>query len=389
MSYFGASIETLEKVIPHPNADKLDLGYMEGLGFQLVLPRDMYKAGDRVVYFPNDSVLTPALLEKFNLTGKLSGKNKDRLKIGKRIRGEYAEGLAGSLADVTAVLALEQPIDLDQDWNAPSDILGKDSNGGDVETTKLTVALGVLKYEPPEVVVGGQTAGSLPSHLSKYDIESTDRDRSGVEMLLETRVVVTEKLEGQNFAASIVRDGNGFRFYVCSRSQQLTEPTEEQKASGEMSTFWKNATRLGLQAGMQRFAEKLQLNEVTVYGEQVGPGIQGNIYKLGAHTVYFFDMRLDGRYVDAGNFEAAIEHLNLCCEGENLKTAPILFNDYSLRVLLDLRSIDDLATGNSRLLPGVLREGIVIKPVTEVNRIRGGRLIVKKRSLLYLENSSL
>jgi len=50
-----ATIEIISEVIPHPNADRLDLAKV--LGFQCVVPKNQYKQGDMVIYIRPDSVL--------------------------------------------------------------------------------------------------------------------------------------------------------------------------------------------------------------------------------------------------------------------------------------------------------------------------------------------
>jgi RNA ligase (TIGR02306 family) len=386
MAFFGATIETIIKVIPHPDAERLDLGYMDGLGFQLVLPKGSYHEGEKVVYFPNDSVIPENILVKIGLAGKLSGKLKNRLKIGKRIRGEYAEGLCQKFSDMWEFMSDKpQPAEINADlWNKEIPACINDTNGQPIDSTLLTKLLGVMKYEPPEEFVNSGSAGSLPDHLNKYDIESTDREKAAVEFLMDKPVVIAEKMEGQNFAASVRKQSDGtYKFYVCSRTQVKFEPTEAQLASGQVCTFWKMANKYRLKELMIQHAQFFGMDDFTLYAEQCGPGIQGNIYQFGDHRLFFFDAKISGRWANHQIFEATMEGLGL---GQYVAPRAVF---ESLGAAINDKSIDDIATGPSSHNHKTLKEGIVIKPLEEVMRSRGGRLILKKRSLAYLEKSSL
>ncbi|MHB8108374.1 MAG: RNA ligase (ATP), partial [Candidatus Cryosericum sp.] len=49
-----ASIQTIEEVTTHPNADALDI--VRVLGWRCVAKRDEFKPGDRCIYFEIDSL---------------------------------------------------------------------------------------------------------------------------------------------------------------------------------------------------------------------------------------------------------------------------------------------------------------------------------------------
>ena len=50
-----ASVELISRITTHPNADKLDLAQI--LGFQCVVQRNAYKAGDKIIYIRPDAEL--------------------------------------------------------------------------------------------------------------------------------------------------------------------------------------------------------------------------------------------------------------------------------------------------------------------------------------------
>ena len=52
MSFFGVTVNTIEAIYPHSNADKLELGKVSDLNFQFVVGTDNFKVGDEPIIFP-------------------------------------------------------------------------------------------------------------------------------------------------------------------------------------------------------------------------------------------------------------------------------------------------------------------------------------------------
>jgi RNA ligase (TIGR02306 family) len=179
MAFFGVTREKIGSVSPIPDADKIEMAKLDGMDFQFVIMKDDFKPGDDCLYFPVDSLLPEELVEKMGLTGKLSGKKKNRIKTVK-LRGQISQGI------VTKT-------DLAPD--------------GMSDPEKLTEHLGVEKYEPPVVVGEDCDLVPLPDGLSVYDIEGADRYTHIAESLMDQDVVITEKVEGTNFSVSVSKDG--------------------------------------------------------------------------------------------------------------------------------------------------------------------------------------
>lgn len=98
MSTFAVSVEFISNLRPHPDADLLELAGLVGNDYQFVVPKNVYRNGDAVLYFPVDAVLPETLLQKIGLSGKLSGKRKNRVKT-KLIRGVASQGIVQSVHD--------------------------------------------------------------------------------------------------------------------------------------------------------------------------------------------------------------------------------------------------------------------------------------------------
>jgi RNA ligase (TIGR02306 family) len=372
MSTFKVSLEIIDTVTKHPNADKLDIATLEGMSFEFVVGRDQYKKGDRVIYFPVDSLMPEDILEAIGLTGKLSGSKKNRIRTIK-LRGVFSQGLVASpsLLFPTTDFSLIMPGD------------------------DLTCLCAVTKYEAPQPgephIQGAPREKTLPDNVSHYDIEGCDRYKKLVEEMLDWPVLVTEKLEGSHTAITRYPDG---KIIVCSRNHALQMPDD-------LSTCrW----HLGCKnSGLFRAINELQNNafqgkQVTIRGELLGPGVQDNIYKLTDYKVVAFEIEVDGKPLSGQDFLK-------CCFKVGIDNAPILNNIPdswrapqfamfpTLREHLEGKTTAQASNGPSTYRPEQLREGIVIRPWLEEHNclnVRGvGRPILKHRSPEYLTKSEL
>ena len=343
MAFFGVTVETLEKVWNHPNADKLDLAKAKGLAFQFVVGRGQFKEGQKVCYFPIDSVLPSELIEKMGMTGKFSGTNKNRIKTLK-LRQEVSQGFV-----------------IEPHKILPEEMLNKTSE-------EITAFLGVEKYEPPVTLSKDGFLVQLPEGCSKYDIEGADRFQHIIDLLMDQEVVISEKMEGTNHS---VFKNEESKLFVNQRNFSIIEK------EGSSHSYWEVARRSGLIAEVSK-------REVptSVYSEYCGPGVQGNIYKLPDATLFIFDIKVNNKWLSFEDFKKEIE---LIKKNSTVEVAPILFQG-KLKDFLNGKTVQEMSNGKSVVNPQILREGIVIKPVNEQYHPELGRLIIKQRSPEYLAN---
>lgn len=334
------SVERLERVIPHPNADRLEIAACVGMSFQFVVLKGKHKAGDEVLYFPVDALLPHEIVERLGLTGRLSGPKQNRVKTAK-LRGEISQGLV----------------------EFPEKLLGE--TWRDIPEEELTERLGVTKYEPEPISCQNGTLRPLPDGVSVYDIEGADRFPEIIEELLEQRVLVSEKLEGSHFALTRKVDGE---ILVCQRRYSI-EPVD-----GGEHDFWRVAREQGLIDFVESLSQDFEGQQVTLRGEFIGPKVQKNIYKLKKQAVYLFDVLVNGRYLDGETYLKVTE---------GQLRAPVLSSDKTLREWLDFKTIQEASNGRS-VLAKTKREGVVITPWQEQRSDVIGRLIIKQRSPDYL-----
>src|SRR5689334_19763268 len=95
VSTFAVTVEQIGRVWKHENADLLEMASLIGKEYDFVVGKGQFTPGDTVVYFPVDSVLPEAICTALNLTGKLAGKDKNRVKT-VRLRGNISQGVVCS-----------------------------------------------------------------------------------------------------------------------------------------------------------------------------------------------------------------------------------------------------------------------------------------------------
>lgn len=357
MSTFSVTVEQIERVWNHANADRLELASLTGMTYQFCVPKGEYAPGDTVIYFPIDSLLPALLIETLGLAGKLHGKNKDRIATVK-LRGEISQGVVARPDSV-----LPPGITISQ---------------ADLHTRDLSEVFGVMKYEPPEVSIKEGKLVALPPLVGVYDIEGADRFPHVIDLLLDQPVVVTEKIEGSHFSASLDENGS---IAICQRRHRIIAD------EGQSHDWHTAAERERVGEALRRLWELTQARQiVTLRGEIVGPSIQANIYDLKERAIYFFEVEVDGQHVEADKALSLIQEVGL-------KTVPVLACGRILREYLGGQSVTEASTGKTALPdapnPDMWREGIVIRPMYEQSDPEFGRLIIKQRSPIYLEWSGL
>jgi RNA ligase (TIGR02306 family) len=346
MAFFGVTIEEIETVGPIDGADRIQVATVKGLSFTFVIGKDTFKPGDKVLYFPVDSIVPEKVAGALGVFGKLAGKNKDRIKTVK-LKGVLSQGIVGKI-DLIDGLTDRSP-------------------------EGITAFFGVTKYEPPEVVCNG---GKLTRHaagVETYDIEGADRYPLVVDALMDQIVYITEKVEGSNWYGGVDENGT----YVVGQRSGAIIPDDP---AAPTHTWWTVAAEQGILAATRDLYDTVFQNKsVIVRGEMTGGSIQGNLYKFPKFSIFAFDILVDGKYLDATEFL----RVAAAC---GIKTAPVISKDKTLRDWLNGRSIKGASHGNS-LLGDIFREGIVIKPLTEqpCKWLPANRLMIKQRDPIYLD----
>lgn len=253
MSRKLASIRRIKEIIPHTNADALELALIDG--WQVVVKKDEFKPSDHCVYFEIDSFLPRE--ERYQFLARNSFRSTPNLGDGYKLRtvklrGELSQGLALPVNMFPELENVKLIADLD-----------------------VTDVLKVQKFELPEAtMLAGRIKGNFPSFLRKTDQERVQNLIGKISNYYQDEYFeVTVKLDGSSMTVYSKDAGFG----VCSRNLDLTED--------DTNAFWKMARQYDL---VERLPA-LGMN-IAIQGELVGPGIQGNPQKLDKLDFYVFDI---------------------------------------------------------------------------------------------------
>jgi hypothetical protein len=336
-----ASIRRISDIQPIDGADMIELAIVDG--WKVVVAKEVgHKINNLVVYCEIDSFLP--IREEFEFLRKSSFKKMGdqegfRLKTIK-LRGQVSQGLILPLSvfegydyRVSETLLNENvALEPNRTVISPSDMIEL------VVGNDLTEVLGIIKYEPPiPAELSGKVKGFFPSIIRKTDEERIQNLASEYEEMKKHTYYVTEKLDG----SSATFYYNNGEFSVCSRNLELLET--------EGNTFWKVARELDLENKLS----KLKIN-LSIQGELIGEGIQGNPYKIKGQTVRFFNIfDIDEQeYYGLSNFSQTLDVLEL-------ESVPVIDREFLLP-----ESIDELlaySDKKSELNTSFDREGVVIR----------------------------
>jgi len=307
-----ATIRKIDALTPIVGADAIECATVGG--WKVVVKKGEFTVGDLAVYLEIDSWI-PTTLAPFLSKGKepreFEGIKGERLRTVK-LRGQLSQGLL-------------------LPWTAGSE-------GDDVSEL-----LGIVKWEMPmNAQLAGIAKGNFPTAIPKTDQERVQN----IKQIIEQAAVdglqfeVTEKLEGSSMTVYLIDN----TFGVCSRNLDLKEDGG--------TTFWEVARRDGIEDKMRAVPTG---GDFAIQGELIGPGIQGNIYKLSKPEFRVFDV-----YNISGGFYMNPAARRKLIETMGLKHVPVITDGKDL----GCGTVDELllwAEGASAINSTQEREGIVFK----------------------------
>lgn len=306
-----ATVRVIDSILPIPDADSIECAVIGG--WKVVTKKGEYRPGDLAVYCEIDSWI-PNELAPFLSKGEpkeYNGVKGERLRT-VRLRKQLSQGLL-----------------------LPYSIVGTLWGEGD----DVSELLNIQKWEAPvSPQLAGQVKGTFPSQIPKTDQERIQNLKRELENYASVLFEVTEKMEGSSMTCCLIDGECG----VCSRNMDLKRD--------ENNTFW----RVAIEEDIEQKLRAYGADNIAIQGELIGPGIQGNIYKLISHHFKVFDVYdiQEGYYLlpeDRKTFVDAI----------GLKHVPVLGTH--LLVNPDIDSILLTAEGASALNPNQEREGVVYK----------------------------
>ncbi|MEU3690768.1 RNA ligase (ATP) [Streptomyces narbonensis] len=347
MSTLRVTAEVLT-VHPHPNADALELAQV-GL-YRAVVAKGAYRTGDAALYIPEQAVLPAALVDELGLTGRLAGKDSDRVRA-VRLRGELSQGIVCR----------------------PGALAGTDLERAAAERTDLAETLGITKWVPPVPTTMNGDVEAAPDLLPWVDIENLQRYPDVFEP--GEPVVLTEKLHGT--ACLLTWHAEDGRVQVSSKGYGAKGLALQEDPR---NLYWRAVRAHGLPAVAERLAERLGARRIGFFGEVYGAGVQDLTYgadgrsQTVGYALFDVSAEIDGQV----HWLAPAEVL---APGEVPLVPSLYTGPYDLDTVLAHASGRETVSGRE----AHLREGVVIRPATErYSPVVGGRAIAKAVSPAYL-----
>ncbi|ATI16059.1 putative RNA ligase [Pseudomonas phage vB_PaeS_B8] len=352
-----ARVVRIDDVKTHPNADSLDLALVGG--WQCVIKRGEYQAGDLAIYIEVDSMVPVdnpifEFLRGRNMVEQ-GGKEYSRIKTMK-LRKELSQGL---IVPVHAAGSPEPKVDED-----------------------VTDRMGILKYVKPseQAAINGGNKGSRTG-TSKLGfpnfIPKTDQARvQNIQMAYDQA-----HQKGEKFEVTFKLDGSSLTIWhkdgevgVASRNVGFRLEDEKIGFFTAIKNFFKGrGWKRVIKKDSNHFtamAEELNLGErlryfglnIALQGELVAPNIQGNFEGVDKPEYYVYDIYniSDSRYCLPAERLAILNTLNQL-GGETVKHVPVYMWDVG--VPEDMQLVIKMASGESAL-NGKYREGLVFKSMS-------------------------
>lgn len=374
MSSLIVEVCKVKAIKNHPNADRMEIAIVKG--WECCVKKDSFKAGDKCIYFPVDTILPESVSDAFNVTKYLSN---GRIKAA-RLRQIPSYGLVMPCTKEVWEAAPNRP------EGAYTESVWKIKDN-------VAEMYGCIKWEPPQGFTQGYMEKEHPLFKKYTDIENIknfpDVIKEGEE------VVLTEKIHGTNSRVglidgvwlagshntqrknpdainSIKQDIIGFLYNIRRFIRTGKWRNGNSKKAAKNNVYWiplKNEN-------MKNLISNLGKNNkvVIVFGEIYGKGIQDLTYGKHRDVEYrVFDIYTDRGYLDFTEVE------NLCNQ-YSVKMVPVLY-----RGAWNSNLINEYSNGQSVVSDiEQIREGFVVKPIKERDDPEIGRVILKSVGDDYL-----
>lgn len=284
------------EVLPHPNADTLELGNVGG--YQVVIPKGKYNTGDHVLFLPEKTIIPQGDQYAWADSFRPYLSNGERVKS-IRLRGELSQGIILDYRELLGTLPLayqeveDMPQLLEEDGAVKTVGILHTEQNVDWEKT-----LGVFQYvpsgsqaykmrgnwtRPPKEYVPPQGVYAIEhSVFSRHECPHFNLLASN--FTEGERVIVTEKIHGSQIAMIRFADGS---CGVSSKGVFAKGYLIEEDAD---NFYWQCARNTGI---FDLLAEAYPGIDVQAFGEAY-PCQKGYHYGADTPTLRLFDVRING-----------------------------------------------------------------------------------------------
>ncbi len=348
MSDLIVEVVAIDKIVPHGNADALEVAVVKG--WECIVKKDQFKAGNICIYFPVDSILTKELADRIGVAQYLAPLRKGYLVPQEFTNVEFSGRIRAARLRGRPSFGVLIPAE-------PSMMVGQN----------VKEQFSIIKWEPPERL-GVEDAA--PRHALFHEYTDIQNFRNFPDLFLEgEEIVITEKIHGTCSRTGLVRLDTRELEYMIG-SHKVRRKVDAEKPSLYASTLSSNVREL-----LRYTLEMKKANGVILFAEIFGSGIQDLHYGLNGKSFRAFDICVDFSYLNYSEFRGL-------CEMFQVQTVPEVYRGPFQNDL-----VGTLTGGKSLLYASQIREGIVIRPCVERRAEPllnySGRLILKNISDEY------
>lgn len=347
MSTIHVTIERIDSIEPHPNADRLDIAKL--LGTQTMVPRGEFVTGEHVIFFPPDICIPPNFSSTLGVQKYLKHAFYQDKKVQCRVAAARLRGIPsyGFIIKTDSKASLGTIVD--EKWSA-------------------------WKYEPPQrSALQGNIVADLSNFPCYTDIQHYYRNTHAFPTGLLVRV--TEKIHGTNCRFGLIKKGDRYEYLGGSHRHAR----KEIDSNGHHNIYWEPRYIPSVNTLLQYLWA--ETNDVILYGELFGPGVQDMTYGVSQNKIDYriFDIMINGRYLNW-------DEIHTLCITYGVQLVPIIYvGPFDPTLVQEWTNGPTLVVEenkNKSKFRG--REGCVITTCTEAYDNILGRVIAKSVSADYL-----
>jgi RNA ligase (TIGR02306 family) len=401
MSDIHVEVVEINAILPHPNADRLEV--VEILGTASCAPKGQFKVGDLAVWFPPGMLIPESVGAGLGVAQYLkpSAYPGDTVQTKCRVAAvrlrtvpSYGILVPLELAQKVAQIPDQPPSDvafqplLDKGLHIASLTppytfrpFVDDLKPGDV----LDGYFKAFKYVPPLPGTPGcprpkgfnADAATPNSAFHKYtDIQNFYRYAKAIPEGEPVRI--TEKIHGMNIRLGLVKADEAGEFALQAGSHNVNWKPESR--NGDTPIWWQMMTQQVVNLLTDLCDEK---HSVILFGELYGAGVQDMDYGAMEPTLRVFDISVDGRYLDWHSVE-------LHCGFHTVETVPLLYRGPFSKAILEQHTYGPTTVAEPSSIKAKFkdREGCVVTPLIEQHNHFVGRVILKSVSADYLDRKN-
>lgn len=193
------------------------------------------------------------------------------------------------------------------------------------------------------------------------------------------KFIIQEKIHGSNFSIWFEKEEQNIKIKFGKRTSFLEET--------ESFFDWQNTVKKEkIQYLIKKVKEKMNtsnIQNIILFGELYGAGVQKGIYYSEEKNIKFFDMKIDGKYTSQSNFLDFFKELK--CED---MIVPIIGYTNTLKEALDIKTeFNSLVSDKHFEELDNICEGVVIKPFDKIYTYNESIFYLKKKNEKFLEKS--